>query len=105
MVGARALQFLWAEEPTRLLAQIRCCQQLHRHRRDLGHLRARVALEGQRLGSMRLEAVEGVTRLVEQRPYVRVRPGRIHEDEGALSIGEAGAVAARGLALPAVQVE
>src|SRR5262249_41066115 len=47
----------------------------------------------------------GLTGLVEERAYVRVRPCGIHEYEGTLSISKGGAVAARGLALPAVQVE
>ena len=54
---------------------------------------------------VRGEGVEGVPRLVQQRHDVVHQPDRVHEDERPPPVVQRLAVAARRLALPAVEVE
>ena len=79
-------------------------QELHRHRGQLGGLRARMPLPDER-PLVRGEGVEGMTRLVQQRGHVLQHPRGVHEDEGPPARVQRVAVAARRLALPRIEVE
>ena len=86
------------------LVDVRRREQLHRHRRDLGHLRARMALEHQRqVGG--LENMKAMSRLVEQRPHVLVDADCVHEDKRHLAHRQRVAVTAGCLAFAVVKVE
>src|SRR5579884_229342 len=52
-----------------------------------------------------LEAVKRVAALMQQRFYIAMRAGSVHEDERPLSGRERGAVAAGSLVLPTVEVQ
>ena len=84
--------------------QVRRGQQLHRHRGQLRGLGARVPLPDERL-RMGGEGVERVAGLVQQRHHIVHQADGVHEDERPPAEVQRLAVAARRLALPAVQVE
>ena len=79
-------------------------QEFHAHRGDLRHLRAGVPLEDQRQ-RLRLNVVEGMPCLVQQRFDIARDTDGIHKDERTAPIGQARAVPAGAFPLAAVEVE
>ena len=84
--------------------QVRRREQLHRHRRELGRLRAGMSLPDER-PRVRGEGVEAVPRFVQQRGDILGNAGGIHEHERAAPGVQRVAVAAGRLPGPRLEIE